>query len=79
MAFNFIPFLIQLAVSVTLTVAAYLIMPRPKTPKPEVRDMENPTVDAGRSIPVLFGTKEISGVNILWYGEKNSVQYKVKA
>lgn len=74
-----LPLLGQLAIGVTLMVIAYLIMPKPKTPKPEVRDLENPTADAGRPIPKIYGTKTVKGVNVLWYGEKTTRNYKVKA
>jgi hypothetical protein len=79
MVFQLLPILINLAISVALMAVAYLIMPKPKQPKPEIRDLENPTADAGRPIPKIFGTKTIKGVNVLWYGEKTTRQYKVKA
>lgn len=79
MVFPLIPILINIAISVTMMVIAYLIMPKPKQPKPEVRDLENPTADAGRPIPVIFGTKTVKGVNVMWYGEKTTRQYEVKA
>lgn len=74
-----LPLLGQLALGVTLMVIAYLIMPKPKTPKPEVRDLENPTADAGRPIPKIYGTKTVKGVNVLWYGEKTTRKYEVNA
>lgn len=77
MVFWLIPILVQIAISVALTAIAYLLMPKPKQEKPEVRDLEDPTASAGRPIPVLFGTKKIKGVNILWYGEKTSFSYRV--
>lgn len=55
MVFQLIPLLIQIAVSVALTVLATLILPKPKQDKPEAQDLEAPTADAGRPIPVLFG------------------------
>lgn len=73
-------FLIALAVSVALQVVAYLIMPKPKSPKPEAaKDLESPTAEAGRPIPVPFGTLTIKGVNVLWFGEKSIYTYKTKA
>lgn len=72
----FIPFLISLA----MMVIAYLIMPKPKQPKPpETKDLEDPTAEAGRPIPVLFGTMTIKGLNCLWFGDKGYHKYKVKA
>jgi len=72
----FIPLLISLA----LNIAAYLLMPKPKGPKPEAaRDMDNPTAEAGREIPVVFGTLTVKGLNCLWFGDKSIRTYKVKA
>jgi predicted phage tail protein len=71
-------FLIMLAISLAIQIAAYLIMPQPKAPKPEAaKDLENPSAEAGRPIPVVFGTVLVKGVNVLWYGEKQIVTYKV--
>lgn len=73
-------FLIQLVVSVVFALLAFLIPPKAKTPKPEAAaEMENPTADAGRPIPVVFGTVTIKDPNFLWYGEKNVRTFKVKA
>lgn len=70
---------IGLLVGLALTVVAYLIMPKPKPPKPPAaKDMENPTAEAGRPIPVVFGTITVKGGNLLWFGEKQLVERKVK-
>lgn len=72
----FIPLLIGLV----LNVVAYLLMPKPKQPKPEAaKDMDEPTAEAGRPLPVVFGTVTVSGLNVLWYGEKNKSEYQVRA
>jgi hypothetical protein len=72
----FIPLLISLAIQVV----AYILMPKPKAPKPEAaQDLQNPTAEAGRPIPVVFGTVTVKGVNILWYGDKTIRTYKVKS
>lgn len=69
-----------LIIAAVVSVALNLIFaPRPKAPKPEeARDIELPTAEAGRPIPVVFGTLRITGLNVLWYGEKRSRQSKVK-
>lgn len=70
----FIPFLIGLA----LNVVAYLIMPKPKQAKPPAaKDMDNPVAEAGKPIPVVFGTVTVKGLNVLWYGDKSIRKYKV--
>lgn len=72
--------LIQLVVAVALAVIAYALAPKPKREKPpETKDLENPTADAGRPIPVVFGSVTVTGPNVLWYGDKGKREYKVKA
>ena len=71
----FVPMLISLA----MNIVSYLLQPKPKTDQPaSTEDMEDPTAEAGRPIPVLFGTMTIKGTNILWYGEKQVTSYKKK-
>lgn len=77
MVFQLIPFLVQLAVSVALSVLAYIIPAKPKQEKPEAQDLKEPKADAGKPIPVVFGTKTVSGLNIPWYGEKTTRKYEV--
>lgn len=70
---------VVLAISVALQVASYILMPKPKAPKPEAaQDLQNPTAEAGRPIPVVFGTMTVKGVNIIWFGEKSIRTYKTK-
>lgn len=72
--------LLGLLISVAIQIVAYIIMPKPKAPKPEAaKDLENPTAEAGRPIPVVFGTVTIKGPNVLWYGEKSINTFKVSA
>ena len=67
-------------IGLALMVVAYLIMPKPKPPKPpEVKDMDDPVAEAGKPIPVVFGTLTIKGLNVLWFGDKGYVISKVKA
>lgn len=71
----FVPFLIGLA----LNVVAYLLMPKPKASKPAAaQDMDDPVAEAGKPIPVVFGTVTVKGLNVLWFGEKSINNYKVK-
>lgn len=72
-------FLASFLISLALNIIAYAIMPKPKQPKPpEVTDMEDPTVSSGRPIPVVFGTVRVQGLNLLWFGEKETVLRKMK-
>lgn len=57
-----------------------LLAPKPKAPKPDAaKDLEDPTAEAGRPIPVVFGTVTVKGLNLLWFGEKSLKTSKVKA
>lgn len=79
MPFQLGAFLLQLAVGIALQVVGYLLMPKPKGTKPdEVKDLENPTAESGRPIPVVFGEVEITGLNIVWYGDKSTKTFNVK-
>lgn len=73
-------FAIQIAIAIALSVIAYLLMPKPKQPKPTAAtDMDAPTTDAGRPVPVVFGELTVKGVNILGYWDKQTREYEVKA
>ncbi len=73
-------FLILLAIAVALLVVSYALMPKPKQPKPpSVQDLDNPTAEAGREIPVIFGTITEKGLNILDFTDKSIHSYEVKA
>jgi predicted MFS family arabinose efflux permease len=66
--------------AVAAVALSFLLMPRPKTPKPEAaKDLDDPTAEAGRPIPVVFGTITVKGLNLLWSGEKSLRTTKVKA
>lgn len=73
-------FWLTIALAVVSLALNLLLAPRPKPPKPDAaQDLELPTAEAGRPIPVVFGTITVKGLNILWYGEKSSRTSKVKA
>ncbi len=80
MVFDPISLFIQVAIAIIINVVAYVLMPKPKGPKPEaVRDMDAPTADHGRPFPVVFGTMTIKGLNVLWFGDIGTKTYEVKA
>jgi hypothetical protein len=77
MPFPLIAAIVAAVVAVALSV---LLMPKPKTPKPEaVTDLDNPVAEAGKPLPVIFGTITVKGLNNLWFGDKSSRTYKRKA
>lgn len=72
-------FLINLFIGVALMVVSYLIMPKPKTPKQEITEGDEPVASAGIPVAVLFGTKTIKAPNCLWFGDKYYRKSEVKA
>ena len=74
------PFLVQLLVGIGLNIIGYLLMPKAPSPKPpELSDYDDPTVEAGRPIPVLFGSMTVTGLNIIWMGDKAIATRKAKS
>lgn len=75
-----IPFLAQLAIGVALAYVSFLLMPKPKQPKPPAtEDLESPTAEAGRPIPVIFGSLTMKSPNNIGYWDKASVTRKLKS
>jgi hypothetical protein len=71
---------IVVAIAVAVAALSVVLMPRPKAPKPDATtDFEDPTADAGRPVPVPFGTIMVKGLNCLWFGDKSVKTQKVKA
>lgn len=69
---------LPLLLAIVLNVVAYLIAPKPKKVKPEAaKDLEDPTADAGRPIPVVFGTVTVKGLNVLWFGDKGKHSFNL--
>jgi len=69
-----------LLIGLLLEVVAYLILPKPQQQKPPAaQDADNPVAEAGKPIPVVFGTMTVQGLNILWYGDKSKRTYSVSA
>jgi len=74
------PWWLVIVAAVASLAISYLLRPKIKAPKPEAaKDLEDPTAEAGRPIPVVFGTVTVKGLNLLWYGDKGQSTYKVKA
>lgn len=63
---------------VALSVAVAM-MPKPQSQPPAgLGDIKAPTAEDGREIPVLFGTRDIDGPNVVWYGHLRTVAIKKK-
>ena len=51
-------------------VISYALMPKAQSVKPPGLDeIEAPTAEIGREIPVLFGRRKLEGPNVVWYGD----------
>ena len=61
------PHLVGLAEQFLISVA---LAPKPPEPKPAaLSDVEAPTAEEGRPIPVVFGAVLLRGANVVWYGD----------
>lgn len=66
-------------VFIVALIASYAMMPKPQNAKPAgLGDVQAPTAEDGREIPVLFGTRDLNGPNVVWYGHFRSVAIKKK-
>lgn len=69
------PWFLWLIVGVALDVLAMLLMPKPK--QPPIPSPVTPQVNAGTSIPVIFGSITIKDPNVLWFGDAAVSQVQV--
>lgn len=80
MPFFLLPLLINLLIGIGLQVIGYLLMPKSASAKTEeVTDMDDPTAEGGRPIPVVFGEMWVTGVNIIWFGDKATTTRQIDA
>lgn len=58
----------------TLGILYYALFPKPQSqPSVPFQNVETPIADEGKEIPVLFGTKDLKGPNVVWYGDVKAV------
>jgi len=70
---------VQLVIAAVIAVAAILLMPKPAEQKPaSMKDIDIPTAEQGRPIPVVFGTYVIKSSNIVWWGDLGYKKIKAK-
>lgn len=62
-------FLLQLIVGFGLQLLSFLFRPKPKQQTKPQQDIKRPTADAGRPIPVVFGSVQIKDPNCLYFGQ----------
>jgi hypothetical protein len=59
--------------------AAYAVSPKTPEQKPAtLSDLNVPTAEQGRPIPVVFGTYLIQSPNVVWYGDLAYKKVKAK-
>ena len=62
---------------VVALVISYSLTPKPQNAKPAgLEEIQAPTAEVGREIPVLFGTRDLTGPNVVWYGDLRTVPVK---
>ena len=67
------------AVWVASLVLTYAFMPKPdRPPPPGIGQINAPTVEEGREIPIVFGTRIVKGINILGTCDFGTVALKKK-
>jgi hypothetical protein len=63
-----------LALLVAAIVIGVALAPKPQSQPPAgFGDIQAPTAEEGREIPVLFGTRTLEGPNVVWYGDFDTV------
>jgi predicted phage tail protein len=71
----------QIVVWIITTAISYLLAPKPKTQDAvaaNLGDFQVPVAEEGKEIPVLFGTRVLTGPNVVWYGDLRVVAVKKK-
>ena len=61
--------LIMMILTVAMMVLSGLLMKAPKAPPSALGDLQAPTAEEGRNLPVIFGTVLCKAPNVTWYGD----------
>lgn len=70
----------MIVVFVIALVLAISAMPKPQTQKPPgYGDVQLPTTEEGRELPVLFGTRDLWGPIVAWWGDFRTIAVKKKS
>jgi hypothetical protein len=61
---------VQIILFIVSLIISIVLAPKPASPRAAaLEDFDVPLAEEDRPIPVLFGTKRITGANVLWYGD----------
>ncbi len=67
----------QIVLFIVTSIISRLIAPKPPKPAPaRLGDVDVPTAEEGRPIPVVFGTRLVRGSNIVWFGDLRTTPIK---
>lgn len=69
-------FFTQLIIAAILSIAGYMLMPKPKIPAVEAQEFDPPDARADKPMVIVFGTKKIKDVNCLFAGDKSTRKRK---
>ena len=64
----------QIIVWAITTLISYALTPKPPTPQPG--KVEMPTVEEGRKLGILFGSRWIKAPHIYWWGDVRTTAIK---
>lgn len=67
---------VQIAIWVGLQIVSYLLTPKAQTQTQTPGEVEATTVDSSSPVPVLFGTRLLTGANCIWYGDIGTTPIK---
>lgn len=77
--FSWSAFFVSLAISAVVTTASYFLRPSAKQPgvSPATLDeIDFPTAEEGRPLPVLFGRRWVGSGCCVWYGDLGTEEIK---
>jgi len=70
----------QVAFYIFMAVLSYYMRPKPPSPDDALpaglSGIDFPTAEAGREIPVVFGSRWVKGPNVVWYGDLRTTPIK---
>jgi hypothetical protein len=68
---------VQLVIALVIVAIGYALASKPPSPKPSsIKDLDVPTAEEGRPIPIVFGTVTVTGPNVIWYGDLGTSKIK---
>lgn len=66
----------QIIFFVISSFVSYLLTPKPKQHTPQPGKIDIPTVEEGRKLGVLFGTRWLKAPHVYWWGDVKTTPIK---